>query len=153
MSISADCHAAQHGLLDPPSQEPVPGLDGAPQQIGRRLKILLVEDHADSARALSRLLTMAGYEVQSTDGVRAGVSAILQTQFDIVLTDLGLPDGCGADLIRQLRARSRAVPCIALSGYGLQEDVQRSLDAGFAAHLVKPVTFNQICAAISSVMH
>jgi CheY-like chemotaxis protein len=68
--------------------------------------------------------------------------------FDLMISDLGLPDGTGHDLMRQLIARKRGVKAIALSGYGMEDDVQRSRDAGFIEHLTKPVGIDRLQAAI-----
>jgi DNA-binding response OmpR family regulator len=68
--------------------------------------------------------------------------------FDLLISDLGLPDGSGIDLMRQLKA-SHGMRGIVLSGYGMEEDVQRSLEAGFSEHLTKPVNFDHLKAAIA----
>jgi CheY-like chemotaxis protein len=70
--------------------------------------------------------------------------------FDVVISDIGLPDGSGLDLMRELRAL-RTVKGIALSGYGSDRDVRSSLDAGFAAHLTKPIDLAQLIEAIARV--
>jgi CheY-like chemotaxis protein len=74
-----------------------------------------------------------------------------QQAFDLLLSDLGLPDGSGHDLMRQLRERQYTFPGIALSGYGQGEDVQRSLEAGFAAHLTKPASRATVMEAVAAV--
>ncbi len=103
---------------------------------GRR--ILLVEDHPDTAQAMVRLLKRQGYEVRPTDSVAGALQAAEAEPFDLLISDIGLPDGSGLDVIRQLSLK-RAIKGIALSGYGMEEDVQKSREAGFAAHLTKPV--------------
>jgi CheY-like chemotaxis protein len=74
-----------------------------------------------------------------------------QHPFDLLLADLGLPDGSGLDLLQELRARGHSFPAIALSGYGQDQDVQQCRDAGFAAHLVKPVSMPRLDETIASV--
>lgn len=118
----------------------------------RRPRILLVEDCEDVAQMLSILLILEGYEVQIAPDMTTGLEAALQHGYDLVLSDLGLPDGCGADLMSQLRRRGRSIPGIAVSGYGQAQDVRRSLQAGFAAHLIKPVEFHQLKKTISAVL-
>ncbi len=70
--------------------------------------------------------------------------------FDVLVSDLGLPDGSGYDVIRRVRAH-QIVPGIAMSGYGMEEDVRRTREAGFTEHLVKPVEVSQLIAAIRRV--
>ena len=71
--------------------------------------------------------------------------------FDLLLSDLGLPDGSGHDLMRQLRQRGHKFPGIALSGYGQEEDIQRSREAGFSAHLTKPASREAVVEAVAAV--
>ena len=124
-----------------------------------RLSILLVEDHVDTARALKRLLDGLGYDVRAADSVQAALHLAAQTDFDVLVSDLGLPDGSGLDIMRHLRqSRARAgaaAPAtvgIALTGYGMEEDVARSRDAGFAEHITKPVNFDRLQQAIERAM-
>jgi PAS domain S-box-containing protein len=114
--------------------------EGAPY---RSLNILLVEDHQDTADALARLLRGKGHRVQIAGSVAAALRLASEEPFDIVLSDIGLPDGTGIDLIRALRLH-RTIPAIALTGYGMEDDVQRCSEAGFAAHLTKPVNFQRL---------
>jgi len=104
------------------------------------LRILLVEDHADTAKLMSRLLMMQGYEVAIASSVAGALSAIQQQVPNIIISDLGLPDGSGLDLMRQLRAQGHTMPAISLSGYGAAGDIEQSKAAGFAEHFVKPLT-------------
>jgi PAS domain S-box-containing protein len=100
-------------------------------------RILLVEDNHDNGMAVAEYLRLRGYDVQVAASVRTAL-AIPERTFDVVLSDIGLPDGTGHDLVRQLRERG-PVRAVALSGYGTRDDVARSLDAGFSRHLTKPV--------------
>lgn len=99
---------------------------------------------------ITLLLKKFGYVVDTADSVAGGLKAFDGGAFDIVLSDLGLPDGSGIDLVRQLRERSR-VPAVALTGYGMEEDVRRCLDAGFDAHLTKPLNFAELNALITKL--
>jgi CheY-like chemotaxis protein len=110
----------------------------------RRLKILLVEDHGDTARIMKRLLAAPGHLVRTAGDVATALQVAGSDCFDLLISDLGLPDGSGLDVMRQLRQRGCEMPGIALSGYGRDEDVQHSLDAGFATHLTKPVDVRRL---------
>ena len=112
-----------------------------------RVKVLLVEDHYETACALVRLLKNRGYEVQTADTVAAGMDAMKNGKFDLLISDIGLPDGTGFQLIEHVR-RSSNIPALALSGFGMEEDVAKSKSAGFEGHLTKPVNFQKLEAAI-----
>ena len=114
------------------------------------LRILLVEDHPDTRKATARLLRMLGHEVATADGVATGLQAAGSASFDLVISDLGLPDGSGLDLMRQIKQRF-GFKGIALSGFGMDTDLLNSTDAGFDCHLVKPVPLEQLEAAIRRV--
>lgn len=112
-----------------------------------RVKILLVEDHGDTAQALVRLLTTRGYQVQTADTVAAGIEAMERGKFDLLVCDIGLPDGTGFQLLERVRGSCKT-PALALSGFGMEEDVTKCKQAGFEAHLTKPVNFQKLEAAI-----
>jgi two-component system CheB/CheR fusion protein len=114
---------------------------------GAGLRILLVEDHTDTAEAMADLLRALGYEVTVASCVADGLTAAERQAFDLVLSDLGLPDGTGLDLMTELHDRY-GVKGIALSGYGMEEDVRKSLEAGFDRHLTKPVNLQALQTAI-----
>src|SRR3954451_3097570 len=113
------------------------------------LRILLVEDHADTAEAMADLLREMGHEVTVAGSVAGGLAAAegQAGRLDLVLSDLGLPDGTGLDLMAELHDRY-GVKGIALSGYGMEEDVRKSLEAGFDRHLTKPVNLQALQTAI-----
>jgi two-component system CheB/CheR fusion protein len=114
------------------------------------LRLLLVEDHSDTARTLGRLLRAQGYSVVVVSDVSAATAAASRERIDVLVSDLGLPDGSGYDVMDRIRA-IRSVPGIAMSGYGMEEDKRRSLEAGFSEHLVKPIDATQLIAAIRRV--
>ena len=114
---------------------------------GRR--ILLVEDNVDNASAISEFLRIRGYEVSVATSMAGGVRAASEG-FDVLVSDIGLPDGSGLDLMRAL-ARDNEVRAVALSGYGTREDVERSRDAGFRDHLTKPIDPEELVEAIERV--
>ena len=114
------------------------------------LRILLVDDHEDTAQAMGRLLKTLGHAVTLADSVRGALGEFANHPFDLLISDIGLPDGSGLELLRQMR-RSHAVRGIALSGFGMEEDVQKSKEAGFSRHLTKPVNFQKLELAIKEV--
>ena len=97
------------------------------------------------------VLTAEGHTVETAGDVATALELAGQHAFDLLVSDLGLPDGSGHDLMRQLRERGHKFPGIALSGYGQEEDIQRSREAGFAAHLTKPASREAVVEAIASV--
>jgi two-component system CheB/CheR fusion protein len=120
--------------------------------VAAALKILVVEDHADTAKVLQKLLSASGHQVATACSVSAALLWLEGGEpLDLVISDLGLPDGSGLDLMREV-CRQRRVKGIALSGYGTEEDVQRSIAAGFAAHLTKPVPMSTLHEAIARVL-
>ena len=114
------------------------------------LRVLLVEDHADTARVLSRLLKASGHAVQTAATVAAALELAGSHAFDIVVSDLGLPDMTGYELMEQIR-RIYGIKGIAMSGYGMEEDIRKSEDAGFSEHLVKPVNIERLEQSIYRV--
>lgn len=107
------------------------------------LRLLVVEDHRDTAETLCRLLIRRGHVVKSAHSCASALETAHTSRFDVVVTDIGLPDGSGVDLFRQLREQSgnRDLLGVALSGFGMDEDLARSQAAGFVEHLTKPVDF------------
>src|SRR5213596_3648392 len=116
----------------------------APQQ---GLKILLVDDHHDTCAALAKLLVRRGHLVAATHNVRSAMEAAAWNKFDLLISDIALPDGSGIDLMTQLQAISK-MPGIAISGFGNNRDIERSLQAGFSEHLIKPIKLENLEAAI-----
>jgi signal transduction histidine kinase len=124
--------------------------------------LLLVEDHPDTAHVMARMLRRAGFQVTAASSLAQAVAeteAARKTVDDsgrmrpmrLVISDLGLPDGSGYDLMRKLRADHR-LRGIALSGFGMEEDVRRAEEAGFSRHLTKPVDFDQLLTAIRELL-
>ncbi len=105
-------------------------------------RILLVEDHEDTNRSLTRLLERRGYPVRSAISVQTALEWVKKESFDVLICDMGLPDGTGLDVIQ--KGFRKTVFGIALSGYGMEADVTRSIDAGYRYHLVKPVDLNKL---------
>jgi signal transduction histidine kinase/ActR/RegA family two-component response regulator len=115
-----------------------------------RLRILLVEDHRDSRVALERLLTLHHHKVRSVETAREALGLAATEAFDVVISDLGLPDMSGIELMRHLRS-ALGLRGVALSGYGMEQDIAESRDAGFCHHLTKPVRLEQLRKVIASI--
>ncbi len=114
-----------------------------PKPRPKPLRILLVEDHRDTRRMLSRLLTHFGHEVLAADNVRSALGIIASGELDVLLCDIGLPDGSGYEIISRAK-RKQPIKSVALTGFGTEEDVRRSKDAGFDFHLVKPIDLHEL---------
>jgi CheY-like chemotaxis protein len=97
---------------------------------------------------MEKLLRMSGYVVRSAGTVAEALELAAAERFDVLVSDIGLPDASGYELMRELKARY-GVHGIALSGYGMEEDARRSREAGFDDHIVKPVSVPQLRAAIA----
>jgi DNA-binding response OmpR family regulator len=111
------------------------------------LKILLVEDHTDTAKVYAALLRRAGHRVDVARGYREALDVARRATPEILVSDIGLPDGDGCDLLRELRSQY-AIRGIAVSGFIQESDRQRYLDAGFAECIAKPCSFEALHAAI-----
>ncbi|HWP40524.1 MAG TPA: response regulator, partial [Tepidisphaeraceae bacterium] len=137
---------------------------GPPQETGQppaasnktrgELNVLLVDDHRDTAEVLARLLRSLGYQLTTASSVAEALSlaeaartATPPKPFDLLVCDLGLPDGSGLDVVRQIKLK-QPIKSIALSGFGMEDDIQRSLQAGFDQHLTKPVDLDVLDAVI-----
>jgi CheY-like chemotaxis protein len=118
----------------------------------RPMRILLVEDHPDTARVMRTLLKGMGHEVVRVTTVRTALDALnREPPFDVMISDIGLPDGTGWDLMKQAGQLRPALRGIALSGYGMEHDIRRSKEAGFEEHIVKPFNFARLTELIDAV--
>jgi len=124
--------------------------DGRQPAPAAPLRILLIEDHPDTASALADLLKMIGHRVTIAGSIAQALDEAARADgaLDLVISDLGLPDGSGHDLMRELAGRY-GLGGIALSGYGMEEDIRQSREAGFGRHLTKPVTLAALEVAIA----
>jgi CheY-like chemotaxis protein len=118
------------------------------QSAGKPLKILLVEDHEDTKVFMARLLRTFKHDVKTAGTVQDALALAGDNHFDLVISDLGLPDGDGFALMQALKEQY-GLKGIALSGYG--EDMTRSQEVGFMAHLTKPISFDQLQELIGKV--
>ncbi|HEX6902538.1 MAG TPA: ATP-binding protein [Thermoanaerobaculia bacterium] len=142
---------ATGAALEPEAAAP----SAEPAGTDRPLKILLVEDHSATARAIARLLRSHGHTVEVASGLDAADRAAAAERFDLLLCDLHLPDGSGFDLLPRIRPHLRRwaaggveTPAIVLSGFARDSDVARALAAGYVEHLAKPVDQDHLLAAI-----
>ena len=110
-----------------------------PAESGRPLRVLIVEDNPDTAESLAMLLRLYGHEVKTANAGPAGLQATLSQNPDVVLLDIGLPGIDGYEVARRIREKTDKPLLIAMTGYGQNEDRERSKEAGFKYHLVKPV--------------
>lgn len=119
------------------------------QQSQGNLRILLVEDSEDAAEMMNELLSLMGYECTVASRVSIAKRVLGQQHFDVLLCDMGLPDGDGIDVLKDFDM-SLGQMAIAITGYGMQEDIQRSIAAGFSEHMTKPIDFDRLERALMS---
>jgi CheY-like chemotaxis protein len=115
----------------------------------KSLRILLVEDHLDTQRLMSRLLTGCRHDVKAADSVQSALSLAGANSFDLVISDIGLPDGSGVQLMQELHRRY-GLRGIALSGYG-HDDLGETERSGFVAHMTKPISLDKLNELIGQV--
>jgi len=120
--------------------------------VATHYRILLVDDHLDTVRWMQLFLEAIGYLVTTAESVNAALRIADQQKFDLLVSDIALPDGKGEDLLLELREKGHNFPSIALSGYGTEEDIARSRAAGFQVHLVKPVSPQHLHASIDQLL-
>jgi CheY-like chemotaxis protein len=132
-----------HGMMPERVQEPV---QEVPPTRGP-IRILLVDDHRDTCVLMKSMLTRRGYVVMTAEDVKGALALAKEHEFDLLVSDVGLPDGSGLDVMRAMSADKR-VPGIALTGFGRDEDVRRSKEAGFDEHMTKPVSMTKLEATI-----
>jgi signal transduction histidine kinase/ActR/RegA family two-component response regulator len=117
----------------------------------RPLEVLLVEDNADTRRFLARILERNGHRVATADSIQSAVTILAERPIDLIVTDLDLPDGNGLSLVRR-EVSDQMIPTIVLSGYGSNDDIELSREAGCVDHLVKPVDAKTLDDAMRRVM-
>jgi CheY-like chemotaxis protein len=147
--ISAESAGPGHGAVftinfstvaPSPITEVLPTRSPPRRQVHR---LLVVEDHEPTLAVLASLLRRHGHDVSTADSIKSALLLASSRPFDFVISDLGLPDGDGTDLMRQL-ASDHGLRGIAVSGYGMEQDFARTEQAGFFAHLVKPINFEEL---------
>ena len=130
------------------SPDPIRVPSNSPHRSG--LNVLLVEDNQDTLRYLTLVLRKRNYNVVPVDRLSAALAAAEEATFDLLISDIELPDGTGLELIHDLGG-GRTLPGIAISGFGSEEDLQLSAGAGFAEHLTKPIDVHRLESAIRRV--
>ncbi|CAN5463208.1 hypothetical protein BH23VER1_BH23VER1_20280 [soil metagenome] len=130
-----------------PPAHPEPAAQG--DDVGP-IHILLVEDHVDSNDSLTMMLELHGYKVTSAYNVQTALALARENEYDVLISDLGLPDGNAGEVMSAVSELSSAVG-IAISGYGMEEDIRRSRGYGFSHHLIKPVEVNRLEAVLGKI--
>jgi CheY-like chemotaxis protein len=112
------------------------------------IRVLVVEDSLDARELIRDLIAAHGAEVLEADSGRAALAVVAAFAPSVIVSDIGMPEMDGYDLLRELRQRGVAAPAIALTAFTALEDRQRALAAGFAAHLPKPLKVEQLIGQI-----
>jgi CheY-like chemotaxis protein len=116
------------------------------------LKFFVVENHQDTLDAIKMFLEAQGHTVEIAPDMKSALKLAPKTKFDVMISDIGLPDGDGWQLMERLREEIPGLKAIAMSGYGMRADLAKSEAAGYAAHIVKPFGPMELDAALKKVM-
>jgi CheY-like chemotaxis protein len=130
----------------------LPAIVPTKQISSKGIHILLVEDHEPTRVGLAHLLLRRHYKVTSVGSLAEARALLEKEHFHLLISDIGLPDGNGCDLMKELRERFH-IKGIALTGYGMENDLNRSYAAGFSAHLTKPVRIESLDEALTVAMN
>ena len=114
-------------------------------------RVLLVDDHQDTCIGMKRMLERRGYEITLAHSAEQAVEKVRTEEFDLLISDIGLPDRSGYDLMREVRL-NKDLPGIALSGFGSEQDVNQAREAGFSEHLTKPINFERLEKTIQNLL-
>jgi len=112
------------------------------------LRILLVEDHRDTAEVVRKLLQYNGHLVDVAETLAEGLRLCRASDYDVALCDIGLPDGSGLEMARVLKRECPRTRFIALTAHGMAAEVEEALEAGFETHLLKPIVAETLFAAL-----
>jgi len=118
---------------------------------GPRRRILVVDDHADTRDMLVRMLRKGGFDAEPAGGKAKALELCQQEHFDVMVADIGLADGSGLDLMREVSA-ARPIKGIACSGFGTEEHIAAAKAAGFSAYLQKPISYSALWETIERVL-
>jgi CheY-like chemotaxis protein len=121
------------------------------QAKGTGPRVLVVDDHVDTCTGMKMMLERRGYRVTVAHTADQAVEKAGQAEFDLVISDIGLPDRSGYELMQEL-STTRSLRGIALSGFGMENDVSRARAAGFSEHLTKPINFDRLDEAIQMLL-
>jgi signal transduction histidine kinase len=119
--------------------------------VTRHRRVLLVDDHHDTCIGMKRMLERRGYEITVAHSADQAVEKVRTQDFDLLISDIGLPDRSGYELMREVRL-SKPLPGIALSGFGTEQDVNQARAAGFSEHLTKPINFERLEKTIQNLL-
>src|SRR6266700_990146 len=119
--------------------------------VPRHRRVLVVDDHYDTCTGMKMMLERRGYEITLAHSAEQAVEKVRTEDFDLLISDIGLPDRSGYELMREVRS-SKALPGIALSGFGTEQDVSEARAAGFSEHLTKPINFERLEEAIQNLL-
>ncbi|PYJ64310.1 MAG: hypothetical protein DME74_00190 [Verrucomicrobia bacterium] len=119
--------------------------------ISRHQRVLLVDDHHDTCIGMKRMLERHGYEITVAHSAEQAVEKIRSEDFDLLISDIGLPDRSGYELMREVRL-NKDLPGIALSGFGSEQDINQAREAGFSEHLTKPINFERLEKTIQNLL-
>src|SRR5713226_885329 len=119
--------------------------------VPRHRRVLVVDDHRDTCTGMKMMLERRGYEITVAHSAEQAVEKVRTQDFDLLISDIGLPDRSGYELMREVR-NSKGLPGIALSGFGSEHDVKKARAAGFSEHLTKPINFEQLEEAIQNLL-
>jgi CheY-like chemotaxis protein len=124
------------------------GRNAQAERLERR--VLVVDDHFDTCTGMKMMLERRGYRVTVAHTADQAVEKTQHEDFDLVISDIGLPDRSGYELMRELSS-TKGLRGIALSGFGMENDVTRARDAGFSEHLTKPINFDRLEESIQNL--
>lgn len=116
-------------------------------------RVFVVEDNEDTRFLLQHLLEQSGYDVRAAGCMHEALAEWKAFGGEVLVSDVGLPDGSGRELVRRLHESGEHPYAIAMSGYGTPRDVAASLDSGFRHHLVKPVEMGALEHLIGQAIH
>jgi signal transduction histidine kinase len=135
----------------PPSGHGAPGGEAKATPSIQDVRVLLVEDDPDGRDMVEHVLSENGGHVRAVDCAAEALKALAESTFDVVVSDIGMPEVDGYELLNLIRARGNLVPAIALTAFARAEDRDKALVAGYAAHLSKPVEPPALIAAVAEV--
>jgi signal transduction histidine kinase/CheY-like chemotaxis protein len=119
--------------------------------VAKHRRVLLVDDHHDTCIGMKRMLERRGYEITVAHSADQAVEKVRTQEFDLLISDIGLPDRSGYELMREVRL-NKNLPGIALSGFGTEQDVNQARAAGFSEHLTKPINFERLEKTIQNLL-
>ena len=145
--------ASAAAMAPAPAESYMPEADFKLHLVRRRA--LVVDDSPDVADMLTIVLRRAGYEVETAYSASQALMAAFARRFDVIVSDIGMPDMDGYELVRRLRElpEYRATPMVAVTGFASYDDRERSLGEGFSAHLSKPVDPATLTRTLSGFAH